>query len=140
MADYKVGYGKPPLSGRFRSGISGNPKGRPRRGPTPLPKIIENALNEQIEYREGGKTKVATFRELSLKLLVDRAINGDLDAAELVLKIQIRAQRYGDAGVDPILVENWLADHPGQTANQKTADLAAGRDAPPADWWLSSED
>jgi hypothetical protein len=41
--------------------------------------------------------------------------------------------------VDPILVENWIADYPGQTAGQKTADFAAGRDAAPAGWWSSSE-
>ena len=26
MASYEIGYGKPPLSGRFRAGVSGNPK------------------------------------------------------------------------------------------------------------------
>ena len=31
MAKYDVGFGKPPESGRFRSGVSGNPKGRPKR-------------------------------------------------------------------------------------------------------------
>ena len=51
-----------------------------------------------------------------------------------------RAKRYGDPGVDPILVEDWIADYPDQTANQKTADFAAGRNATPAEWWRSSED
>jgi len=96
-------------------------------------------LNAPIEYRERGRIKVATYRELSLKMLVDRAISGDLGAAELVLKIRAGAERYGDPGVDPILVENWIADYPGQTAGQKTADFAAGRDATPAGWWSSSE-
>jgi hypothetical protein len=63
----------------------------------------------------------------------------DLSAAELALKIVARADRYSDPGVDPILVENWIADYPDQTADQKTADLAAGRDATPAEWWSSSE-
>ena len=72
-------------------------------------------------------------------MLVDRAVNGDLDAAELVLKILARAERYGDPGLDPILVENWIADYPDQTADQKTAEVAAGRDATPAEWWSSSE-
>ena len=139
MADYEIGYGRPPSSGRFQPGVSGNPKGRPKYKPTPLAEIIENALNDPIEYRERGRTKVATYRELSLKVLVDRAVSGDLEAAELALKIRARAERYGDAGLDPILVENWLADYPGQTADQKTAEVAAGRDATPAEWWSSSE-
>ena len=28
--DYEVGYGKPPKSGQFKPGQSGNPKGRPK--------------------------------------------------------------------------------------------------------------
>ena len=28
--DYEVGYGRPPKSGQFKKGQSGNPKGRPR--------------------------------------------------------------------------------------------------------------
>ena len=139
MASYEVGYGKPPLSGRFRAGVSGNPKGRPKRKPTPLAERIKTVLNAPIEYREKGRTKIATYRELSLKVLVDRAISGDLGAAELVLKIRAGAERYGDPGVDPILVENWIADYPDQTADQKTADFAAGRDAAPAEWWSPCE-
>jgi hypothetical protein len=139
MADYHVGYGRPPAGGRFRPGVSGNPKGRPKRKPTPLAEIIKTRLNTPIEYRERGRTKVVTYRELSLKTLVDRAINGDLEAAELALTIRDRAGRYGDAGLDPVRVENWLADRPGQTANQKTIDFAATRDAKPVEWWQSSE-
>jgi hypothetical protein len=140
MPSYQVVYGKPPLSGRFRAGVSGNPKGRPKRKPTPLAERIKSALDAPIKYRERGRTKVATYRELSLKMLVDRAISGDLDAAELALSILDRAERYSDPSLDPILVENWMADYPGQTANQKTADVAVGRDAAPGEWWLSSKD
>jgi hypothetical protein len=135
MASYEIGYGKPPRSGRFRAGVSGNPNGRPKRKPTPLAERIKTVLNAPIEYRERGKTKVATYRELSLKMLVDRAISGDLDAAELALVVLGRAERYGDPGVDLVLVENWIADYPGQTANQKSAKFAAGRDAKPGEWW-----
>jgi hypothetical protein len=93
MANYEIGYGKPPLSGRFRVGASGNPRGRPKRKPTPLAERIKSLLNAPIEYRERGRTKVGTYRELTLKTLVERAINGDLDAAEMVLKIVDRATR-----------------------------------------------
>jgi hypothetical protein len=139
MANYEIGYGKPPASGRFRAGVSGNPKGRPKRRPTLLAERITSLLNAPIEYRERGRAKVATYRELSLKMLVDKAVGGDLDAAELALKILARAERHSDPGVDPILVENWMADYPGQTASQKTADFEVGRDAAPAEWWSLSE-
>ena len=80
-------------------------------------------MNAPITYKDRGKTEATTFRELRLTLLVDRALTGDLDAAELVVKILPRPERYGDAGPGPILVENWLADYPGQTANRKSADF-----------------
>ena len=57
MASYDVGYGKPPLSGRFRAGVSGNPRGRPKRKATPLAERIKTALNAPIEYRGAGKNK-----------------------------------------------------------------------------------
>jgi hypothetical protein len=110
-----------------------------KRGTTPLAEIIETALDTPIEYQERGRKKVATYRELCLKILVDRAINGDLEAAELILKIRGRAERHGDAGLAPILIENWIADRPRQTANQKTAEFAATRDAKTVEWWRLSE-
>jgi len=140
MSDYDVGYGKPPKSGRFKPGVSGNPKGRPKRKLVPLAEIINNAINDPIKYREGRRTKFAPMRELSLKIVVDRAVGGDLEAAELAIKIRERAERYGDAGVDQIEVSGWLADYSGQTAEQKTRDLAMGRDAAPTEWWHSSDD
>jgi hypothetical protein len=140
MASYEIGYGKPPQSGRFRDGVSGNPKGRPKRKPDPLAEIINSALDAPIEYREGGRTKTATHRELSLKMLVDKAIAGDVDAAQMALKILVRAERSGDPGSEQILVEDWMADFPGQTAERKTTDFAAQRDAKPAEWWGPAED
>jgi hypothetical protein len=38
MREYGVGYGKPPHQSRFKMGLSGNPKGRPRR-PEPDPLV-----------------------------------------------------------------------------------------------------
>jgi hypothetical protein len=139
MASYNIGYGKPPLSGRFRAGVSGNPRGRPRRKFSTISERIRTAVNAPITYKDRGKIRATTFGELRLTLLVDRALTGDLDAAELVVKILARPERYSDAGPAPILVENWLADHPGQTATQKSADFRAARDAAPPEWWLSSE-
>ena len=45
MADYDVGYGKPPKRTRFKAGISGNLKGRPKRKPMALAEIVGKVLN-----------------------------------------------------------------------------------------------
>ena len=41
MASYGVGYGKPPKSGRFRPGVSGNPRGRPKSKGLALAELIK---------------------------------------------------------------------------------------------------
>ena len=84
MADYEIGYGKPPRSRRFQPGVSGNPRGRPKKKSSPLVETINKVLSAAIQYRVRGRTKVASALELSLKMLVDRAVSGDLEAAEVL--------------------------------------------------------
>ena len=67
MADYEVGYGKPPKSRRFQPGVSGNPKGRPKRKPLALAETIEKVLNAKIEYRERGQQGSQARRNSALK-------------------------------------------------------------------------
>jgi hypothetical protein len=135
MHDYEVGYGRPPKKSRFRPGVSGNPKGRRKRKPSTLAEIIHGVLSGPIEYRERGRTMAATHHELSLKLLIDHAIKGNLGAAELVLRARTHAERYGDAGIDRLQISDWLPDYPGQTADQKTQKFATTGAADPLEWW-----
>ncbi len=127
MADYEIGYGKPPRSRRFQQGVSGNPKGRPKKKSSPLAQTINKVLNAPIQYRVRGRTKVASARELSLKMLVDRAVSGDLEAAELVIKIREHAERHGDAGVERIAISDWMPDYAGQSGEEKARDLERSR-------------
>jgi hypothetical protein len=130
MSDEDVGYRRPPLSGRFRPGVSGNPRGRPKRQANSFARTIETTLDAPVSYQEGGRAKATTYRELSLRLLVNEAVNGDIAAAELIPKIIDRAERLGEAGGDKIIVENWLPDHPGQLAGQTNAGAEEDRDVP----------
>jgi hypothetical protein len=134
MADYEVGYRKPPKSSRFKPGRSGNPKGRPKRKPAPIAECINEILDAPIVYQERGRARTTTRQELSLRILVARAVAGDISAAENLLKIRERAERYGDAGVDVLRIHDWLPDHPGQTAGQMTRLLLESGDAVPAAW------
>jgi hypothetical protein len=133
MSTYKVGYGKPPAASRFRPGVSGNSKGRPKGNGSSVAERIQSLLDTPIEYREGGRVKIATHREIALRKVVDNAVNGDLGAAALVLRIVGRAERDSGSSVDRILVKNWLPDYAGQTASQKAADVGAGRARLPAE-------
>jgi hypothetical protein len=140
MSTYKVGYGNPPATSRFRPGVSGNPKGRPKREESSVAEGITSFLDAPIEYREGGRVKVATHREIALRKVLDNAVSGDLGAAALVIRILGRAERHSGSSVDHILVKNWLPDYPDQTASQKAADAAASRNEAPVERPPISED
>lgn len=133
--NYEIGYRKPPKRTRFKPGASGNPKGRKKRDPSNLARVIYRILNAPVTYREGGRTKSATRQELTIKILIEHAIKGDVAAAEHVLKLRAYAQRFGDAGVQKLLIADWLPDYPGQTAELKTSEFSSTGTADPLAWW-----
>jgi hypothetical protein len=92
-------------------------------------------LTTDTEYRERGQTKVAMRRELSIRTYINRALKGDVKSAETLLKMRAHAQKHGDAGVQRILMPDWLPDHPGQTGEQKTREFALKNEAKLPDWW-----
>lgn len=133
MARYPVGFGKPPKSGQFKPGRSGNPAGRPKKRPTPLAQKINEVLFAPMEYRERGKVKVGTRHELAIRMQVDRAAAGDIPAAENVLRIRERAEQYGNAGVQILEIRDWLPESPNQSAEDKESAIADARTASPDD-------
>jgi Family of unknown function (DUF5681) len=135
MPDYETGYRKPPKKTRFKPGVSGNPKGRPKRGPSTLAKIVQNVLSAPIEYREKGRIRAASRHEFTIKMLVERAVKGEIAAADILLKVRAHSQQYGDVGIDRLEIIDWLPDYPGQTADQKTQETVGEVVADPLEWW-----
>ena len=110
MSDDDVGYRKPPKHTRFKKGVSGNLKGRPKRKPPALGNIVRRVLNARVEYREGGRPKSATRRGLTIETLGKKARKGDVTSAELLLDIRSHAKKFGDAGVPAIRFDGWALD------------------------------
>jgi hypothetical protein len=63
MTDYDVGYRKPPQHSQFKKGVSGNPRGRPKRPTHAMPKWYEEEMKaiirleayRLVEINENGK-------------------------------------------------------------------------------------
>jgi len=81
-----IGYRKPPTSGQFKKGQSGNPKGR-RKGSVALSTIIRKSAKERIMVQENGTRKTITKDEAAVKQAFNQAISGDQRAIKLVLEL-----------------------------------------------------
>lgn len=92
MSEQRIGYGNPPEHSRFRKGISGNPKGRPKRQSPEVGQVVQTVMDAAVEYREGGRTQKASRRELSVRRHLKNALKGDIGAAEALLKIRAQTQ------------------------------------------------
>ncbi len=79
----KVGYCNPPQHTRFKTGQSGNPRGRPK-GTLNMATVLERTLRENVVITEGGRRKTITKLEAAIKQLTNKAASGDLKALQLL--------------------------------------------------------
>ena len=106
--NYLVGYKRPPGSGQFKKGQSGNPKGRPR-GAKSIREFFDQELSATVPIREGGRSRKISKREVIVKRQINKAMEGDPKSTELIMKVEGVIHRggrgpagSGDAGpVDP---------------------------------------
>jgi len=131
----KSGSRNPPTHSRFKKGVSGNRKGRPKREALVLGDIISKVQNTLTAYREGGRTKRASRLELALKKLVNSALEGDARSAEELFKLRAKASKSSDARSQKFIVEDWVPDFEGQTGEQKTRAHARENEIDPTGFW-----
>ena len=93
--DYKVGYRKPPKHSRFKKGISGNPRGKPR-GTQNSATLLKQALLASVLVKQNGHQIKATKLRVIVTRLIQQAMQGDYPSIQLLL-------RY--AGLDRLLNE-----------------------------------
>ena len=131
----KSGSRNPPTHSRFKKGVSGNRKGRPKRKALVLGDIISKVQNTLTAYREGGRTKLASRLELILKKLVNAALGGDPKSADDLFTLRTQAERNNGAKIEKIIVEDWVPDFEGQTGEQKTRAHARESEIDPTGFW-----
>jgi hypothetical protein len=91
LADYDVGYGKPPRRSQFKKGKSGNPNGRPR-ARTDLSALVSEALDERIRTTSGGVEKNVSKTKAMLTALVNKTLKGDQKAMRMLTKLAARTR------------------------------------------------
>lgn len=87
--DYEVGWGKPPKSGQFKPGKSGNPKGRPN-GARGFKTDLEEALKASISVTKNGKSVKMTAQQAVIARLMEKALNGDIRALAEIISLTVK--------------------------------------------------
>jgi len=85
--DYEVGYKKPPRSGQFKKGVSGNPLGRPKK-PSDFGSKLLRELDSKLIINENGKRKVITKSEGVVKQLLNKSLSGHLPSTRMIFALQ----------------------------------------------------
>lgn len=76
--DYQVGYGKPPRHARFRPGVSGNPRGRPRGACAGrADRLALKEIYRLITVREGEQTLTLPTIQAMMRQLGRIALKGN---------------------------------------------------------------
>jgi Family of unknown function (DUF5681) len=92
--DYEIGYGKPPKSGQFKKGESGNPRGtsksvRARNGKkASFGDLFNDGMQQPVEIEENGRTVRITRMHLGIRRRVEAAASGDMRALKELLKLR----------------------------------------------------
>jgi hypothetical protein len=99
--DYAVGYGKPPKATRFKPGVSGNPRGRPKGSQNRRPALHGERLNSiildeayrTIDVRDGDRTVTVPMAQAIVRSLAVNAAKGRARAQELFTALLAEVER-----------------------------------------------
>lgn len=97
--DDEVGYKRPPKSGRFSPGQSGNPSGR-KKGAANFATDLDAELGEMVVIEDGGCEFQVTKQRAIVKALIALAIKGDLRAISAIALFTQKNERNDEKLVE----------------------------------------
>jgi hypothetical protein len=113
---YAVGNRRPPVASRFKPGVSGNPRGRPK-APKSAGKSLKDAMARHVTVVENGKKRKVRALELIMQSLVNDAARGKPHAVKLLFSLADRYAQNDEQKIDPAsfqaddlaVINNYLA-------------------------------
>src|ERR1700761_7140705 len=80
MSDgYEVGYGKPPRTTQFQKGVSGNPKGRPKKALDFDLELLRQSKATLVINESGRRRRISKHEAVSMQL-INKAASGYIPA------------------------------------------------------------
>ena len=109
--DYEVGYAKPPISKRFKPGISGNPSGRPRGAKNKqsnlsderLKQIILDEAYRNVAVNDGGKRNSISMAEAVMRSIAVNAAKGEHRAQKMFIELLDKTETSRKERADELL-------------------------------------
>jgi hypothetical protein len=85
MSDgYEVGYGKPPKGTQFKKGVSGNPKGRPRKAQDFHHELLREFRSSITINENGRRHRISKYSALAKQMTI-KALTGNIPALRTCL-------------------------------------------------------
>ncbi len=81
----KTGFCRPPVHTRFKSGVSGNPAGRPK-GTRNLSNDVKRTLQTLVKLKDQGQPRRVSTQEAALMRLREKALKGDPRSLDRLLE------------------------------------------------------
>ena len=98
---YDVGYGKPPASGKFAKGQSGNPKGRPK-GSKNLATVVVRECRQRVRVNGPGGPRSITKLEAAAMQLANKAAQGDIRSQREFFSLVRNSEEACNSVVSPL--------------------------------------
>lgn len=98
---YEVGYRKPPQSGQFAKGKSGNPKGRPK-GSKNLASVVLRESRQSVLVKGPRGSRKLTKLEASVMQLGNKSAQGDLRAQREFFALIQRSEESTNSDAAPL--------------------------------------
>jgi len=96
----EIGYAKPPKSGQFKAGASGNPKGRPK-GSKNLATVVLRESRQLVRVNGSGRSRKVTKLEAAVMQMGNKSAQGDPRASREFLTLVNRSEESVKASTLP---------------------------------------